>query len=90
MGFYVNTPNQDKAVWLKANAVKQFTTTPRYEATGPGELLVCLVNNGPFTAAAVIVNKHEYDAFTQPTDGRPKQWYTVPSLKLKEVCPNLN
>ena len=48
------------------------------------ELLVCLVDNGPFTAAAVAINKTEYDCFMRP-DGRSKTWYRAPKQDLIKV-----
>ena len=63
MGFYVNPPYMSKETWLDAYPV----VDP--QATGfiyGDELLVCLVDNGPFTAAAVAINKTEYDCFMRP------------------------
>ena len=81
MGFYVNPPYMSKEIWLEAYPV----VDP--QATGfiaGDELLVCLVDNGPFTAAAVAINKTEYDCFMRP-DGRSKTWYRVPKQDLIKV-----
>ena len=81
MGFYVNPPYMSKEIWLEAYPV----VDP--QATGfiaGDELLVCLVDNGPFTAAAVAVDKIEYDTFLRP-DGRTKVWYKVPVTDLITV-----
>ena len=48
------------------------------------ELLVCLVDNGPFTAAAVAIDKTEYERFMRP-DWRSKTWYRVPKQDLIKV-----
>ena len=89
MSYYINPKNQSKEDWLKANAVKEHTSTPRWGTAPQATMFVCLVDNGPFTAAAIVVNRQEYDAFNAPTDTRPKVWYTVPVAKLSEVCPHL-
>jgi hypothetical protein len=36
--------------------------------------LVCVVDNGPFEAAAFCYNINEYLAFTDKRDKRPKTW----------------
>jgi len=80
MGCYINT-HAGKEAWLAANA------TP---TNGPGAITethvpVCLVDNGMFTAAAVAFDKRELEAFTQPTDFRPKQWFLVERAKVRTV-----
>ena len=81
MGYYINPIEMSKEVWLSAYPV----VDP--QATGfiaGDELLVCLVDNGPFTAAAVAINTTEYDCFMRP-DGRTKVWYKVPVTDLITV-----
>jgi hypothetical protein len=81
MGFYVNPPYMSKEIWLEAYPV----VDP--QATGfiyGDELLVCLVDNGHFTAAAVAINKTEYECFMRP-DGRSKTWYRVPKQDLIKI-----
>ena len=81
MGYYINPIDMSKEVWLSA-----YPEVDPY-ATGfvdGDELLVCLVDNGPFTAAAVAINKTEYDAFLRQ-DGRTKVWYKVPKQDLITV-----
>lgn len=41
------------------------------------ENLVCVVNNGPFAAAAYAFSASEMNVFLSP-DGRAKQWMLVP------------
>lgn len=38
---------------------------------------ICVVNNGPFEAAALAFDKAEYDVFADPLDHRPKKWYAL-------------
>lgn len=80
MGYYVNPP-MDKGLWLEQNGVK---TAGPCEIT-ESHLPVCLVDNGPFTAAAVGVDAREVQAFQQPGDYRPKQWFRVSREALIKI-----
>jgi hypothetical protein len=39
--------------------------------------VICVVDNGPFEAAAYCYNLDEFRAFTHPSDDRPKKWIVV-------------
>jgi hypothetical protein len=87
MGLYVNPPDRSKEQWLAENGekislkeLKDFSFQK-----DPEHLPVCLVDNGPFTAAAVIFSNREREAFTNPTDDRPKYYFMVPTAKLKAL-----
>lgn len=41
------------------------------------KLLVCVVDNGGWQAAALCLNNHEYARFNQASDPRPKTWFLV-------------
>lgn len=45
---------------------------------GPVPDLVCVVDNGAFSAAAHIYSQGEYDCFADPADNRRKIWLLVP------------
>ena len=81
MGCYVNPPDGDKYKWLLANGEETSRPCEITEAFLP----VCLVDNGPFDAAAVAFSQREIEAFSQPTDFRPKWWFKVPREKLYTV-----
>jgi len=76
MGYYINKPkngefksasyNDKIAGLIEDGAV--ITTGDKFE-----ENLVCVVNNGPFSAAAYCYSEAEFQAFKHP-DGRPKTW----------------
>ncbi len=87
MGVYINPPGESKETWLLKNG-KPFLETPKFGAT-KDELFVCLVFNPAFTAAAIAFSERELQAFTEPRDHRVKLWYTIPTVKLLEVCPEL-
>ena len=83
MGLYINPPDgSSKELWLSLHGTAVFA--PRW--TGDGKSFpVCLVNNGPFTAAGVAFSKAEMDAFNGPNDIRPKQWFIVSADDINDV-----
>lgn len=83
MGAYVNPKDMTKEDWLKANAEGISPTAPvAIDAMSPNHLPVCLVDNGPFTAAGIAFNERELQAFNDPNDYRMKVWFWVPKEKL--------
>lgn len=78
MGCYVNPKESSKESWLEANAKKRgvmvFGTekVPAYSEFPAGTLPVVLVDNGPFTAAAVAYCEDEYAEFIRLDDSRPR------------------
>lgn len=95
MGLYINPTGCTKEQWLQENGVLFAPTLTGYwhiiETVFKPEsdaLLVCLVDNGPFKAAAVAYDESELEAFNQPDDYRPKVWYVVKKADIKAVCPD--
>lgn len=84
MGAYVNPPNASKEEWLAYYGV-ELTEAPSTIDEVVGSLPVCLVDNGPFTAAGIAYSDRELKEFADPTDMRPKRWYWVPIPLLLEV-----
>lgn len=82
MGCYVNPQSESKELFLQREGRVINVNEAKITST---ELPVCLVNNGPFTAAAVGYSNSEIQAFGDVTDRRPKVWFMVPIEKLKEV-----
>ncbi len=75
MGLYIDPTNgQTKEQWLQD---KGTNIPPAFIDPATGEVTVCLVNNGPFTAAAVAYSESEFNAFNQGRDMRPKMWFRV-------------
>ena len=76
MGYYVNPPKESKETWLKENGtvIRQPVS---YELIAEHRCAICLMDNGPFSAAAIIYDQRELDDFGDPTDHRPKQWFLV-------------
>lgn len=42
-----------------------------------GGAIICVVDNGPFEAAAYCYNLTEFRQFSRPEDDRPKTWLLV-------------
>lgn len=92
MGYYVNPSNMSKEQWLQDNGIEVLTPGPFPE---DDTVVVCLLDNGPFTAAAICYSKDELDQFAQRgryegearTDRRHRQWFLVDKTKIAEVCP---
>ena len=89
MGCYVDPPDMQKEDWLQKNAREFVQVEGAKAACGAEDKIVILFDNGPFTAAAVAFNERELEAFTRPTDDRPKRFFTVAIDALKTVVnPN--
>lgn len=89
MGLYINPPDKSKEEWLVENGrqIDEFDFV--IHPFGNGNIPVCLVDNGPFTAAGVAYNEVELKAFSDPRDTRRKVFFSVPIEKLVEVVPSL-
>ena len=49
--------------------------------------VICVVDNGPFEAAAYCYNPTEFRQFTRAEDPRPKKWLLVENkTKVEELC----
>jgi hypothetical protein len=58
---------------------------PVWSSFGEGRLPVVLVDNGPFTAAAVAYSEAEYGVLTSLGDSRPRLIYSVVVEDLRGV-----
>ena len=87
MGMYVNPTNGPKEGWLNAHAEHVLTKAPKWDDVSFNKGIVCLVNNGPFTAAGICYSRDELECFADPKDMRPKVWFIVPKDALIAVCP---
>ncbi len=85
MGCYINPKDMPKEDWLLLFGEPTQGPTPITETHVP----VCLVDNGPFTAAGVAFNQGEVDAFSYP-DHRPKIWFRVKREDVRKVSDLAN
>lgn len=79
MGFYIQTPTaKGKAAQLVAlHGAIEVDRPATLEAVPEGKALVCVVENGPFDAAALVYNSSELEEFSQPSDPRLRTWLVV-------------
>ncbi len=82
MGQYINPPDMTKEAWLTQHATE---VEPVYPLGDVSQSLICLVDNGLFTAAAVVFDEREWREFTDREDPRSKRWFVVPSADLEGV-----
>ena len=88
MGFYIETGGREgKAAWLVQNAgAVRLPPQPVYRNNDM--VLVCVVNNRIFEAAAVAFSRDEFEVFSRP-DGRHKIWLAVPRSQVIRLCPEV-
>lgn len=89
MGAYVNPPGVEKEAWLAVYA-DLVPDAPDSVSEREGELPVCLVDNGPFTAAGIAYDDRELSVFCDSRDARPKRWYWAPVDDLLAVSSELS
>lgn len=76
MGYYIQTKaNVLKAKQLCAEHNAENIPQPATLAEVPEDkALICVVQNGPFDAAALIYDSRELADFSDPDDDRPRDW----------------
>lgn len=84
MGFYINPLNMTKEEWLRRNGVPVNHLTAQNHHAGD-RVVVCLVDNGAFTAAGIAYDDRERDEFCRPNK-RLRQFYLVPREVAREYC----
>ena len=75
MGDYINPRDCTKEEWLAKYGTLITPEAATHHAAG-SNVVVCLVDNGDFSAAGIAYDDRERDAFAHP-DGRAKMWYLV-------------
>jgi hypothetical protein len=83
MGFYVNPQKETKEAFL-ARCGRGIDAHFKWQNLPAGSLPVTLVDNGPFTAAAICYSKEEFEEFTDPNDRRLRMYYLV---KIEDLLP---
>ena len=89
MGYYISGPTKGKGAYIQKTfgAVPVTDQEARRLLANENAAPVCVVNNGPFDAAAFVPNEEEFASFSRPDDPRPKQWYSMLRV-LAEVASN--
>jgi len=86
MGQYINEidgKHIGSSFTEKRNSIKNIKDSVEYPGTPKiwEENIVCIIDNGPFAAAAYIYNESELVAFSDPNDIRTKAWFNVPNAE---------
>lgn len=76
MGYYIEVPNNKGKAQQLAD-LHRATILPQrpesFEDAPEGTAIICVVDNGPFEAAALCYSREEFVEFARP-DGRPQTW----------------
>lgn len=88
MGIYLDPPDQSKEQFLRMDGVRIRPDFAASVLASGTHLPVCLVDNGGWTAAAIVYDKREL-ARISDAHGRQFEWWSVPRARLFEVAPEL-
>jgi hypothetical protein len=84
MGYYIQTAQpKNKAAAIKQDfdAIEVTVDEAEFFIKEQMGAVVCVVDNGPFEAAAYCYNLDEFRAFTLSEDDRPKTWLYVENME---------
>ena len=86
MGYYIEVPeNHNKAQQIvELYGGRTVSFPPQFEDITPDEAIICVVDNGPFEAAAFCFSQQELVAFSD-YDGRPREWVIMSRKKACEL-----
>lgn len=90
MGYYIETDSlKNKAQWIRDNCWHA-DLTDKPDTVDTGLVPVCVVDNGPFEAAAIAFDPREAEAFVRnPSDTRPKQWLLIRIEDAERLNPKV-
>lgn len=89
MGYYINSienehlgPKGKAESLIKLAGATKLNGSPKKIPLNEG--IICVVDNGPFEAAAFVYSDAELKSFEDPTDYRRKIWLSMPLDKAKK------
>ena len=89
MGYYIQTEqpkNKAEAIMRDLDGIKITVDEAEFFVKEQMGAIICVVDNGPFEAAAYCHNLNEFRVFTDPSDDRPKTWLLVENVeKVHEI-----
>lgn len=76
MGYYIQGPTHGKAQYIiEEHGATIITVQEAWNLINePDIAIICVLQNGPFDAAAFCYDADEFEAFNEPTDFRCKTW----------------
>lgn len=89
MGFYIETgspKNKASAIQTELDALPITVDEAEFFVKENMGAVICVVDNGPFEAAAYCHNLDEFRAFTLPSDPRPKTWLYVEDVAAAQAA----
>jgi anti-sigma regulatory factor (Ser/Thr protein kinase) len=88
MGYYIQTPeNKGKAAQLVAlHNAEELAEVMAFAEIPDGKALVCVVDNGPFEAAALCFSEQEQQEFNTPGDMRSRSWLLMDRALAHELA----
>lgn len=60
----------------------------RFDTIPEGYVLVCFVDNGPFTAAGICEGQRDMNEFQRLDDTRPRMFFLVPIDTIEDNAPD--
>lgn len=91
MGYYIQTAqpkNKAAAIKQDLDAIEITVDEAAFFVKEQMGAIICVVDNGPFEAAAYCYNLDEFRAFTFPDDDRPKKWFYVEDAEKVKAVTN--
>jgi hypothetical protein len=86
MGYYIQGPAKCKTQYIVSEYDGKIIPTPESFGDIPQDKgLICVVNNGYFEAAGYCFSAREFEAFSSPTDNRPKTWLIMDRELAEEL-----
>lgn len=78
MGYFIHGPDHGKGEYLVQNhgATRVHQNTAALSMGEKENAIICVVDNGPFEAAAYAYDRGEFERFSIE-DGRKKAWYIM-------------
>lgn len=86
MSYYIEVPDgHKKALQLEALYGAEILKEAPLWGDHPNKAIICVVDNGPFEAAAFCYSPQELTYFKQDSSGRPRTWLVMDYQKACEL-----
>lgn len=93
MGYYIQTAapkGKTEAICEGLNGIEISQDEAEFFVKEQMGAVICVVDNGPFEAAAYCHNLDEFRVFADPQDDRPKRWVTVEDVAKVKALTRFN